>query len=78
MSFPAYWVIMGSVVSIVVAPPAQIGASRPKYFTNRGVPINVATSRMMLAIRDIVPNSVAAWIPISGVLSWVIRMDDKE
>lgn len=78
MSFPAYCVMMGSVVSIVVAPPAQMGESRPKYFTNRGAPTNAVISRIMLAIRAIVPSSVAACSPMSAVLSWVMRIDDKE
>ena len=50
---------MGNVVSIVVAPPAQIGARRPKYLTNNGAPNNANISRIILAINAIVPNSVA-------------------
>ena len=30
--------MIGNVVSIVVAPPAQIGDSLPKYLTNNGAP----------------------------------------
>ena len=35
-SFPEHRVMMGRVVSIVVAPPTEIGASLPKYFTSNG------------------------------------------
>ena len=35
-SFPQQRVMIGRVVSIVVAPPAEMGARRPKYLTNNG------------------------------------------
>ena len=53
----------GKVVSIVVAPPAQIGDNRPKYLTKRGAPRRAIISRMIFAIKAIVPNSVASWTP---------------
>ena len=58
-SFPQVAVIMGNVVSIVVAPPAQIGANRPNTRTNNGAPNKVKISRKILLIRAIVPNSAA-------------------
>ena len=56
-SFPEHRVMMGRVVSIVVAPPTEIGASLPKYFTSNGAPSNAMISRMMLDNNAIVPNS---------------------
>ena len=56
-SFPEHRVMMGRVVSIVVAPPTEIGASLPKYFTRNGAPSNAMISRMMLDNNAIVPNS---------------------
>ena len=56
-SFPEHRVMMGRVVSIVVAPPTEIGASLPKYFTSNGAPSNAMISRMMLDSNAIVPNS---------------------
>ena len=47
ISFPEYCVITGSVVSIVVAPPAHIGAKRPKNLTNMGAPIKAIISRII-------------------------------
>ena len=49
--------MMGRVVSIVVAPPAEIGASRPNQRTSRGADSRVMSSRQMLASRAMVPNS---------------------
>lgn len=49
-SFPEYRVIIGRVVSIVVAPPTEIGASFPKYFTNNGAHSKAMISRMILEI----------------------------
>ena len=54
---PAVRVMMGSVVSIVVAPPAEIGARLPNQCTSNGAASNVRISRLMLASRAIVPNS---------------------
>jgi len=51
--------MIGNVVSIVVAPPAQIGDSLPKYLTNNGAPSKANISRIILAIKAIVPNSAA-------------------
>ena len=56
-SFPEYRVIIGRVVSIVVAPPTEIGASFPKYFTNNGAHSKAMISRMILESNAIVPNS---------------------
>ena len=44
-SFPEYRVMIGRVVSIVVAPPTEIGASFPKYFTNKGAHSKAIISR---------------------------------
>ena len=44
---PEYRVIMGKVVSIVVAPPTEIGASLPKYFTKSGAQSNAIISLLM-------------------------------
>ena len=49
--------MIGSVVSIVVAPPTEIGASLPKYFTSKGAPSKAVISRMILESNAIVPNS---------------------
>ena len=49
--------MMGNVVSIVVAPPAEMGASLLKYFTNKGANSNVIISRDMLDNNAMVPNS---------------------
>ena len=56
-SFPEYRVMIGRVVSIVVAPPTEIGASFPKYFTNKGAHSKAMISRMILESNAIVPNS---------------------
>ena len=56
-SFPEHRVMIGRVVSIVVAPPTEIGASLPKYFTSKGAPSNAMISRIMLDSNAIVPNS---------------------
>ena len=55
---PQVCVIMGNVVSIVVAPPAEMGASGPKIRASRGVPKRVIASRTRLATRAIVPSSI--------------------
>ena len=49
--------IMGKVVSIVVAPPAEIGANLLKYFTNSGANSKVIISREMFDSNAIVPSS---------------------
>ena len=54
---PEKQAIMGKVGSIVVAPPAEIGASLLKYFTNRGANSRVIISRDMFDNNAIVPNS---------------------
>ena len=70
--------IIGNVVSIVVAPPAQIGDSLPKYLTNNGAPSKANISRIILAIKAIVPNSAANCAPSVGSFSSVIKMEDYE
>ena len=48
---------MGAVVSMLVAPPDEIGANGPNQRANSGVSRSVAISRMMLAKRAMVPSS---------------------
>lgn len=50
--------IMGSVVSIVVAPPDEMGARLPNHRANNGVKSNVHISREMLESSAIRPSSV--------------------
>ena len=78
ISFPEYFVMIGRVVSIVVAPPAHIGAKRLKNFTKTGAPSNAIISRIIFVINAIVPNSVASCMPDEAVFSSVMRMDDSE
>lgn len=56
-SCPLDTVIMGSVVSMEVAPPALIGARRPKYLAMSGASSRVHISRVMLDSSAIVPSS---------------------
>lgn len=56
-SEPEYLLMMGKVVSIVVAPPAHIGARLPKYLTIQGASNKTKNSRIMFASKAIVPNS---------------------
>jgi len=69
-SFPEFRIIMGKVVSMVVAPPAAIGESLPKYLTIQGANNNVSISLIILESKAIVPNS----IPLYSV----IKMLDSE
>ncbi|OKZ07875.1 MAG: hypothetical protein BHV71_04245 [Bacteroides sp. 41_26] len=69
-SFPQQRVMIGRVVSIVVAPPAEMGARRPKYLTNNGAQSRAIISRMMFDKSAIVPNS--------GPLYSVIKMLESE
>ena len=62
--------IIGSVVSIVVAPPAEIGANLLKYFTNRGA------NRSVIISRDMFDNN--ATVPNSAPLYSVIKILDNE
>ena len=48
---PAVRVMMGSVVSIVVAPPAEMGARFPNHRTSNGAASSVRISRLILASR---------------------------
>ena len=48
---------MGRVVSMVVAPPEEIGAKFPNHRTNKGAHNNVIISRVMLESKATVPNS---------------------
>ena len=50
-------VIIGNVVSIVVAPPTLIGANLPKYLASNGAAKSVRISRLILARRAMVPSS---------------------
>ena len=56
-SCPEVRVMMGRVVSMVVAPPILIGANLPQYFANNGAHSNVNISRMIFDRRAMVPNS---------------------
>ena len=62
--------MMGSVVSIVVAPPADIGAKFPNQRTSSGAHNKVMISRMMFDNKAIVPSS--------GPLYSVMKMLDSE
>ena len=64
-SCPEVRVMMGSVVSIVVAPPAEMGARRPNQRTNSGAASRVMISRLMLASRAMEMPSVP--YPKSGI-----------
>ena len=61
---------MGNVVSIVVAPPAEIGAKFPNQRTKSGAHNRVIISRMMFYSKAIVPSS--------GPLYSVMKMLDNE
>ena len=56
-SFPDVRIIIGKVVSIVVAPPAAMGDKFPKYRTIRGAKSRVSISRTIFARSAIVPSS---------------------
>ena len=47
----------GRVVSAVVAPPAEMGASLPKHLASNGAPKRASSSLMMFDTRAIVPSS---------------------
>ena len=69
-SFPENLVMMGSVVSMVVAPPADMGASFPIHITSNGASNRVNISRIMFDIKAMTPNSAP--------LYWVMKMLDRE
>ncbi len=69
-SFPQTFVMIGRVVSIVVAPPVDIGASLPNHRNRSGAARSAITSRSMLLTNAIVPNSAP--------LYWVIMMLESE
>ena len=48
--------IIGRVVSMVVAPPVDIGANGPNHFANNGVSNSVVISRIILASKAMVPS----------------------
>ena len=54
---PAVRVIIGSVVSIVVAPPAEMGAKLPNQRTSNGAANKVSISRLILVSSAMVPSS---------------------
>lgn len=56
-SLPENFNIIGSVVSIVVAPPTEIGASFPKYLTKNGAKSSAVISRIIFESNAIVPSS---------------------
>lgn len=56
-SCPAQRVIIGSVVSMVVAPPDEIGARLPNQRTSKGAHSKVIISREILESKAMVPNS---------------------
>ena len=56
ISLPQAAVMTGRVESILVAPPVEIGASRPKTFLIAGAKSNVIISLMIFAIRAMVPS----------------------
>lgn len=68
----------GRVTSIVVAPPADIGAAGPKTLASTGAKTRVAISRKILAINARVPSSAAAWAPMEDSLRVVMRTDERE
>lgn len=68
-SLPEYFAIMGRVVSIVVAPPADMGANFPKCLTISGANIRTINSCMMFDNRANVPNST----PFVYVMSMLDR-----
>ena len=67
---PTVCEMIGKVVSIVVAPPAEIGAKGPKSFAIKGAPKSVSISRMMFAKRAMVPSSAPRYS--------VIKMLERE
>lgn len=56
-SCPEARVMMGNVVSIVVAPPTLMGANLPKYLAISGAHSSVIISRKILASKAMVPSS---------------------
>ena len=69
-SLPQALVRMGRVVSMVVAPPTEMGASGPNHRTMSGAPSRVITSRTMLAS--------SATVPRAAPLYWVISTLESE
>ena len=67
---PEQWVMIGNVVSIEVAPPADIGASFPKTRASKGAQRSVVISLMMF--------DKSATVPISVPLNSVMNMLDSE
>ncbi len=61
--------MIGSVVSIVVAPPAEIGDRFPNHLTIRGARSRVIISRLILDNRAIVPSSA----PLYSVMKMLER-----
>ncbi len=54
---PAVWVMMGKVVSMVVAPPDEIGARLPNQRAIKGAHNRVMISLAIFDKSAIVPNS---------------------
>lgn len=68
-SSPNVRIITGKVESIVVAPPADIGASGPNNLSNKGAPNNTMSSRAILHNNAIVPASVPILCEINILLN---------
>ena len=64
-SCPLYLVMIGRVVSIVVAPPDEIGARLPNHLTSSGAASRVMISLVIFDNKAIVPNSA----PLYSVLN---------
>lgn len=67
-STPIDLVIIGSVVSIEVAPPAEMGASFPKTRAKSGENTKVNISRMIFDNKAITPN-------VSPAISFISTLD---
>ena len=63
-SRPQAFVMTGSVVSAVVAPPIAMADGAPKYFISSGAISMAVSSRMILAKSAMVPSSVPFTPPI--------------
>lgn len=55
--WPLHCVMIGKVVSMVVAPPDAIGARFPNHLTNKGAASRVKISRVIFDSNAMVPNS---------------------
>src|SRR5574344_1179223 len=69
MSLPELRMMIGKVVSMVVAPPTEMGASLPNRRARSGENRSVDISLRMLLIRAIVPSSAPLNFAIKMLLS---------